>query len=169
MSKIEHVRRLGRIDAQLQVALYESIQDSDWALEKRSRFFAPIQGMYLIRPDVPGDSYELWPRIAPLALEMVESVRPMLGNMELSQIVICKLPPQSGVRTHVDHWMPQTCRRAHVPLRTNPHVQFTVAGRDYTMEEGWAYEIDHTSHPHSVRNDSATEERVHLLFDLVER
>ena len=162
----EHVKRLGRIDGQLQHALYESIQDTDWALEERARFLPPIQGMYLIRPDVPGNSYDLWPRIAPLALEMVESVRPMFDNMQMVQMVICKFPPQSGIGVHIDHWMPSASRRAHVPLRTNPQVEFTVAGWKYTMEEGWAYEI-HTQQIHAAYNASPTEERVHLLFDLV--
>ena len=53
--------------------------------------------------------------------------------------------------------------RLHVPIRTNPSVDFRVNGRRVVMREGECWYLD-LSEPHSVVNDGS-EDRVHLVLD----
>jgi hypothetical protein len=53
--------------------------------------------------------------------------------------------------------------RIHVPVQTNPDVEFVVAGRRLILEEGDAWYIDF-SLPHRVHNRGTTD-RIHLVID----
>lgn len=55
--------------------------------------------------------------------------------------------------------------RIHVPVRTNPAVEFCVHGQRLTMQSGESWYVD-VRFKHSVSNLSA-QERVHLVIDVV--
>jgi hypothetical protein len=55
--------------------------------------------------------------------------------------------------------------RIHVPVRTNPLVDFVVDGRQIEMRPGEAWYVD-VRFKHSV-NNSGQEDRVHLVIDVV--
>ncbi len=75
------------------------------------------------------------------------------------------LDPGSVIRTHIDPDLAaeEGWARIHIPLRTNPGVEFLVNGRPVTMGVGECWYL-RLSDPHSVRNDGA-EPRVHLVID----
>jgi hypothetical protein len=54
--------------------------------------------------------------------------------------------------------------RLHVPISTNPDVDFRVAGRRLIMEPGSVWHVD-VRFPHEVQNRGATP-RVHLVLDV---
>ncbi len=55
--------------------------------------------------------------------------------------------------------------RLHIPIQTNPDVDFRLAGRRVDMAEGECWYLQ-LSEPHSVVNGGATD-RVHLVIDAV--
>jgi hypothetical protein len=55
--------------------------------------------------------------------------------------------------------------RLHVPVSTNPHVEFYVNRRRVIMAEGECWYLRLTD-PHSVSN-GGTSDRVHLVIDAV--
>lgn len=57
--------------------------------------------------------------------------------------------------------------RIHVPLVTNDEVDFRLAGEVFHLKEGVAYEINNLE-MHGVHNRS-NQDRLHLIFDYVER
>ncbi|MEQ1753823.1 MAG: aspartyl/asparaginyl beta-hydroxylase domain-containing protein [Micropepsaceae bacterium] len=57
--------------------------------------------------------------------------------------------------------------RIHVPLVTNGDVDFRIGGELFHLKEGLAYEINNLE-MHAVHNRS-NQDRLHLIFDYVER
>mgnify|MGYP001811914487 CR=1 FL=1 len=55
--------------------------------------------------------------------------------------------------------------RIHVPITTNSGVRFTVAGKPYPFDVGYAYEINNQE-KHSVMN-LGDEDRITFIFDYV--
>ena len=55
--------------------------------------------------------------------------------------------------------------RLHIPVITNPEVEFILAGSRVAMQEGECWYLN-VSQPHSVNNRSATD-RIHLVVDCV--
>ena len=76
------------------------------------------------------------------------------------------LAPGATIDPHVDahyHW--QTHWRLHIPVVTNPGVQFTCGDETVHMREGECWTFD-SFRMHSVRNEGS-EKRVHLVLDTV--
>jgi mannose-6-phosphate isomerase-like protein (cupin superfamily) len=74
------------------------------------------------------------------------------------------LGPGAEVPAHVDtnyYW--QTHHRIHIPVITNPAVEFTCDGETVHMEAGECWVFD-TFRRHAVRN-GGSEQRVHLVLD----
>lgn len=81
--------------------------------------------------------------------------------------IILLLPAGAKIEPHVDQgrWF-RLAHRIHVPLVTNPDVEFRVGGDCVSMKVGKAYEIDNANKIHAVANNGATD-RVHLVVDLL--
>jgi hypothetical protein len=52
--------------------------------------------------------------------------------------------------------------RIHVPLTTNPNVDFLIRGQNHHLEEGVAYEVSNLDY-HAVTNRGP--DRIHFIFD----
>jgi hypothetical protein len=78
---------------------------------------------------------------------------------------LLRLAAGSVVREHTDDDLGYEggTLRLHVPIRTQPAVEFYVEGERVFMREGECWYVD-TSLPHRVHNRSR-ESRVHLVFD----
>lgn len=75
-----------------------------------------------------------------------------------------RLSAGSSIHEHIDSYEPETNDvRFHVPIITNPKVEFTVGGESLRMLPGECWYID-TNTPHSVAN-LGDEDRVHLVID----
>lgn len=82
------------------------------------------------------------------------------------RLVLAELGPGCEVAPHVDRGpalvLPHRC---HVPVLTNPQVEFRIEKQLHHFREGIAYEFDNTR-SHSVANRGASP-RVHLICDVL--
>ncbi len=80
---------------------------------------------------------------------------------------LMRLAPNSTIREHRDHCLSFEDGeiRVHIPVRTNPLVEFYLDGERIVMEEGEAWYLDLNKN-HAVINRSS-EDRVHLVVDCV--
>lgn len=90
-----------------------------------------------------------------------------LGMLQcpLKSVRLLKLTAGSSIREHRDHdlgWEAGEIR-LHVPIVTNPEVEFILNGQRVVMQEGECWYLD-LSRPHRVENRSCVD-RVHLVID----
>ena len=83
----------------------------------------------------------------------------------LKTVRLLRLTPGSVIREHSDPGLRYEDgeARLHIPIRTNPEVEFYVAGERLHLEVGSCYYIN-TSLPHRVSN-RGSEDRIHLVID----
>ena len=83
----------------------------------------------------------------------------------LQAVRLMRLGPGAVIREHRDHDLAfeQGSVRIHVPVVTNPGVDFRLNGRPVTMEPGSAWYL-RLSDPHGVANRGAAA-RIHLVID----
>lgn len=85
----------------------------------------------------------------------------------LQSVRLLRLSPGSRIREHRDLNLGYEDGevRLHVPLLTNPSVEFRLAGQPLPMNEGECWYVNFNL-PHSVANLGATP-RIHLVLDCV--
>jgi hypothetical protein len=83
----------------------------------------------------------------------------------LKSVRLLSLAPQSYIREHSDHALDYEDGevRIHIPIQTNPDVEFYVSGERLLLEEGHSYYVN-VNLPHRV-NNRGTADRVHLVID----
>jgi hypothetical protein len=83
----------------------------------------------------------------------------------LETVRLLKLAPGSLIREHSDFDLGERFGvvRVHVPILTNPSVEFSLGGESVSMREGESWYLD-LSLPHSVANRGTTD-RIHLVVD----
>jgi len=83
----------------------------------------------------------------------------------LKSVRLLSLAPGSFIREHSDHALGYEDGeiRIHIPIRTNPGVEFYVCGERLRLEEASCYYVN-VNLPHRVNNRGATA-RVHLVID----
>ena len=109
-----------------------------------------------------------WPRLADAALPLMERVidanyRP---GGTLLRAMAAKLKAHGNIPPHRD-----TLRslgmghRVHVPITSNSGVRYTISGKPFQLDVGYAYEINNQK-KHSVIN-MGNEDRISFIFDYV--
>ncbi|KIG19665.1 Aspartyl/asparaginyl beta-hydroxylase [Enhygromyxa salina] len=143
---------------QIQAEL-DAIDDAEWKPLPRGRAWTSIQ---LIEADGRGGErrhrlLDTCPAIHALAASF---------NAKIMGLTLARLAPGGGVHEHRDisGGLPMGVIRLHVPLRTNPGVQFVVDDVRVIMREGQTWQLD-TTYRHRVANLGSTH-RVHLIVDL---
>jgi hypothetical protein len=83
----------------------------------------------------------------------------------LKSVRLLSLAPGSFIREHSDHALgfEDGEIRLHIPIRTNPGVEFYVCGERLRLEEANCYYVN-VNLPHRVNNRGASA-RVHLVID----
>ena len=84
---------------------------------------------------------------------------------ELETVRFLRLGAGAKILEHRDYMLgfENGVTRIHVPILTNPQVEFRLAGEILQMKEGEAWYLNFNL-PHSVENNGA-EPRVHLVID----
>ncbi|MEP7336641.1 MAG: aspartyl/asparaginyl beta-hydroxylase domain-containing protein [Acidobacteriota bacterium] len=101
------------------------------------------------------------------ALERCPNLQAVLANFHcpLTSVRLLKLAAGAAIREHSDpdlhHEYGEV--RLHIPLLTNPQVEFFLAGERIVMNEGECWYLN-LSLPHRVFNRGATD-RIHLVVD----
>jgi hypothetical protein len=115
-------------------------------------------------PAAPADAYAATPLLerCPYLSEVLAAFSAPLRSVRL-----LRLAPGAVIREHRDADLGEAIGevRLHVPVLTNPEVEFLLDGRRVEMREGECWYLD-LSRPHSVANRGATD-RVHLVIDAV--
>ncbi len=98
--------------------------------------------------------------------EYIPEVLSALG-CEVTSVRFLNLTPGTIIKTHRDHTL---CYedgevRLHIPVQTNPDVEFISDGEALAMHEGECWYIN-ASLPHSVAN-RGTSDRIHLVIDCI--
>jgi hypothetical protein len=92
-----------------------------------------------------------------------------LGAFEcpLESVRLMRLGAGSVIKTHCDHDLDVEHGRVrlHVPIVTNPEVDFRLNGERVALSEGECWYL-RLSDPHSVRN-GGDRDRIHLVIDAV--
>jgi hypothetical protein len=80
---------------------------------------------------------------------------------------LLKLGPGASIREHRDYdlGLDDGEARVHIPVTTNPSLEFLLEGRRVVMNEGEAWYLE-LNRRHSVRNRGTTD-RVHLVIDCI--
>ena len=100
--------------------------------------------------------------VMPIMQEIVARNYPP-GGLVL-RVVLARLLPNCRIETHYDrHPSFSVAHRIHVPLLTNPDVEFMVGAERIPPLAHHAFELNNMM-PHSVVNKGTTA-RVHLIFD----
>jgi hypothetical protein len=103
------------------------------------------------------------------ALEACPYFQEVLATFQcpLKSTRLLRLAPGSVIREHSDSDLGEELGdvRLHIPVVTNPEVEFYLAGKRVAMEAGECWYLD-LSLPHRVQNRGASE-RVHLVVDCV--
>ena len=94
-------------------------------------------------------------------------IRRVLAEFEcpLKSVRLLSLAPGSFIREHSDHALGYEDGevRIHIPIRTNPGVEFYVCGERLLLQEGECYYVN-VNLPHRVNNRGSAA-RVHLVID----
>jgi hypothetical protein len=85
----------------------------------------------------------------------------------LQTVRLMRLTPGSRIKEHTDHELSieEGCARIHIPITSNPDVEFYLNGARVVMSPGSAWYL-RLSDPHQVANNGATD-RVHMVIDAV--
>jgi hypothetical protein len=102
-------------------------------------------------------------------LERCDYFRQVLGSFpcDFEAVRLLRLNAGSRVKEHRDHCLSidDGELRIHVPVQTNPAVEFTLEGLRIVMNEGETWYVNFNL-PHAVNNAGDTD-RVHLVIDCV--
>lgn len=95
----------------------------------------------------------------PAALDMLKC--------DLESVRFLRLAAGAEIREHRDFKLSvdDGVARMHVPIKTNPDVDFMLGGKRVAMLEGEVWYLNFNL-PHSVRN-KGNEDRVHLVIDCI--
>lgn len=102
-------------------------------------------------------------------LDRMPYVRAVIAHFEcpIQSVRLMRLSPGSAIKEHSDHDLAAEwgAARIHIPITTNPQVEFLLNQRRIVMEPGGAWYL-RLSDAHSVAN-RGTSDRVHLVIDCI--
>jgi hypothetical protein len=100
-------------------------------------------------------------------LDRVPYIREIVHGFEcrLQAVRLLKLAPGSNILEHSDYCLSYEDGevRVHIPVQTNPEVEFVVGGQRLPLNEGECWYINFNL-PHHIHNRGTTD-RVHLVID----
>lgn len=168
------IRPLGPVDCRALTERALAVEESAWYADARRQddyeVHAQTQSIILVFftgwPTVQVAHASGWDRFSDAAVPIMQQIVARHyppGGMVL-RAVLARLPPGCVIDAHVDrHPSFSVGHRIHVPLVTNPRVQFIVGTEDIHPQPGQAFELNNAV-PHSVRNDGDAA-RIHFIFD----
>jgi hypothetical protein len=168
------VRRLGFVDSERLIARVAATKEAAWYADARRQddyeVHAQTQSIILVFftgwPEVQVTHASGWNSFGDVTMPVMENLVAKYyppGGMVL-RVVLARLLPGCQIDTHWDkHPSFSVSHRIHVPLLTNPDVEFMVGTTRITTEPQQAFELNNKL-PHSVTNRGTTP-RVHLIFD----
>lgn len=175
-----HIRELGLIEPQLFERLKKEaadIPETVWENETGARpnNFSMFQSTQHIIFQFPCDikRSHLKSTYKPIWDDFQNTISPIIKeatkwykyqNGKTARIMLARLLPKSVIEPHIDaQKSADVPHKIHVPIFTNPKVEFFEDDKPYYLEAGQAYEVNNKI-PHGVSNQSDLK-RIHLIFD----
>jgi len=117
-------------------------------------------------PEMTVSKEVAWDYLADIAVPLMDHI--INKHYEPGGMIIramaAKLFAGERITPHTDkHPSFHLAHRIHIPITTNDHVRFTIAGRPFHLKVGKAYEVNNQS-THSVMN-RGDEDRITFIFD----
>lgn len=153
-------------DAEALAAEARALPQSDWAPHPTG--FAGNEAVRLITPDGKDTDSSNGPMAPTPSLGRCPYTREIMAEIGAvwGRSRFMGLAPGSDVPPHIDiHYYWRTHWRIHIPVVTNPGVEFTCGDETVHMAAGECWLFDSFSW-HNVRNAGA-EQRIHLVLDTV--
>jgi hypothetical protein len=168
------IRPLGYVDSRKLIERVAAADESDWFVNHRRQndyeVHAQTQSIILVFfdgwPTVNVAHAEGWDAFGDVAMPVIDEVvaRHYAVAGIVLRVMLARLPSNCRIDAHVDrHPSFSIAHRIHVPLLTNPDVEFIVGTERITTQPQHAFELNNKL-PHSVFNRGATH-RIHLIFD----
>ena len=168
------IRSLGHVDCRRLTELVLAADESAWHADNRRQddyeVHVETQSIILVFftgwPTVSVAHGKGWDAFGAAAMPIMEEIVAAHyppGGMVL-RVILARLLPNCRIEEHYDtHPSFSIAHRIHVPLLTNPMVEFTVGSERIATRTHHAFELNNKM-AHAVANhgDSA---RVHLIFD----
>lgn len=111
--------------------------------------------------------YKMWPEFRHFLEPIIAECQSFFEHeTKLNRCCMAKLPAGADIPAHVDAASSfDNVHRIHIPLFTNPDVEFIVDRKRVIMDEDHAYEINNKL-MHGVINNG-DKDRIHLIIDLL--
>lgn len=168
------IRELGVVDVARLTERVRNIEESAWTADNRRQdeyeVHAQTQSIILVFftgwPQVRVEHASGWDAFGEVTVPVMEHLVAKHfppGGMVL-RAVLARLLPGCQIDAHLDsHASFSVAHRIHVPLLTNPEVEFIVGDERIVTRPAHAFELNNKM-VHSVAN-RGTSARVHLIFD----
>ena len=167
-------RALGPVDCRALTARVLAADESAWQSDNRRQndyeVHAQTQSIVLVFftgwPKVEVFHAAGWPQFADVTLPVMTDIiaRHYPPGGLVLRAMLARLPPGCRIDPHVDrHASFSVAHRIHVPLVTNPAVEFTVGLERIAPIAHHAFELNNGL-PHGVVNHGDSP-RIHLIFD----
>lgn len=151
----------------------QSLTAADWfdhtpAATVRGRVHAHTETLPLLFDEdfrhLHGTRRTHFKRFEPCLAPLLERFDKVFGGGYPVRIIVPRLYPRASIPAHADggHSLPFV-HRIHMPLTTNPQVDFSVGGEARHIGEGEIWEINNTR-IHAVKNRGMSM-RIHLIVD----
>jgi mannose-6-phosphate isomerase-like protein (cupin superfamily) len=171
MQLVKWVRLPFRFDLELLRADLRRIEEDPWTVHfNRADYSGDWSGIALRSPSGSADSIFSPPGCTEFrntdAFERCQYFPRVVETFEcpVKAVRLLRLRAGSAILEHTDQDLrfEEGEMRVHVPVQTNPDVEFVVDGRRLVLNEGDCWYIDF-SLPHRIRNRGAAD-RIHLVI-----
>ena len=173
------VRDLGAVDVDALRARVERLSEKVWNLEdtyKENDFFCFDHTRHIVFRFIHGNKSPLhcyaqpgWIVWKPLLLPVMTQAAAGYGYAEpvYPKAMLARLAAGRGIEEHIDLEPSNSLvRKVHVPLVTSPQATLTVAGAEFHLPAGRAWEINNLA-PHGAFN-GGEQDRIHFIFEVFE-
>jgi hypothetical protein len=167
------MRVLGPVDHRPLKAAIEALQPEVWleddirqkSFEQHKQTQSVVMLFSNTWPDPVVEKRKGWDHFAEPANALIADIlaKHYPPGGKIIRAMAAKLLSGGRIAVHKDgHPSFAAAHRIHVPLVTNPNVDFLIRGENHYLEEGVAYEVSNLDY-HAVTNRGA--DRIHFIFD----
>ena len=170
---------VGTVPQNLLDSILDIIEEDDWHVSDYRKgvgnmsdtntipiFHTPLcaSGLYTNEPIRSIRKEKLYDKFFP-KLEPIFDILKQIYTYRQFSVFIARLRPGGKIGFHRDSGnFLELCHRVHVPLQSNPNVEYIIDDKSYYWEPGNIYEFDNTK-IHGVFNNS-NEYRIHIVTNL---
>jgi hypothetical protein len=169
------IRPLGPVECDQLIAQVLRLSDDIWKnnpyrQDEYQNVHGQTQSVVLIFctgwPSMEITQFDIWSEFkssaGDLIFDVLKSHYPPGGV--ILRAMFTKLPAGTEIPRHRDsHSSFEIAHRIHIPLVTNPDVEFIIGDEKVELKEKSAFEINNLM-PHQVKNNGDTD-RIHFIFD----